>query len=121
MGVDQWVRRADGDIFGLVCAACSKYRKNQHSPPKFIFHTENFNSVDLYTQRESLLTFDIQNVFHSCYHGFPSHHPSFIRDFLFIIMHVYKAGEEMVVQIWMKKRIEEEEKEEEEEEKQRKR
>ena len=32
-----------------------------------------------------------------------------IRDFLFIIMHVYKAGEEMVVQIWMKKRIEEEE------------
>ena len=47
-----------------------------------------------------------------------------IRDFLFIIMHVYKAGEEMVVQIWMKKRIEEEEKEEkeeEEEEKQRKR
>ena len=30
--------------------------------------------MDLYTQRESLLTFDIQNVFHSCYHGFPSHH-----------------------------------------------
>ena len=30
-------------------------------------------------------------------------------------MHVYKAGEEMVVQIWMKKRIEEEEKEEEKE------
>ena len=42
------------------------------------------------------------------------------RDFLFIIMHVYKAGEEMVVQIWMKKRIQEEE-EEEEEERQRKR
>ena len=38
-----------------------------------------------------------------------------IRDFLFIIMHVYKAGEEMVVQIWMKKRIEEEEMEEEKE------
>ena len=35
-------------------------------------------------------------------------------------MHVYKAGEEMIVQIWMKKRIEEEEKEEEEEETQRK-
>ena len=45
---------------------------------------------------------------------------SIIRDFLFIIMHVYKAGEEMIVQIWMKKRIEEEEKEEEEEETQRK-
>ena len=45
---------------------------------------------------------------------------SIIRDFLFIIMHVYKAGEEMIVQIWMKKRIEEEEKEEDEEERQRK-
>ena len=43
-----------------------------------------------------------------------------IRDFLFIIMHVYKAGEEMIVQIWMKKRIEEEEMEEEEEERERK-
>ena len=89
-----------------------------HESFLWLTDTSNLDSVNLYAQQQSLFSFNNPNFF------FIFVIKEFIiisitRDFLFIIMHVYKAGEEMVVQIWMKKRIEEEEKEE-EEEKQRK-